>query len=147
MKAFADKIRDARTELGLSQPQLAEKCGLSVRVILDYEKGKKRPRPTTMMKLAKALQVSTKFLSDDECDNPMEDIEKDGYIEEARIRYGSNGAKEVDALLAANKALFAGGELSDDQKERFFQAITEAYFACREEAKKKYGRKKSDNQQ
>ena len=104
MKAFADKIRDARTELGLSQPQLAEKCGLSVRVILDYEKGKKRPRPTTMMKLAKALQVSTKFLSDDECDNPMEDIEKDGYIEEARIRYGSNGAKEVDALLAANKA-------------------------------------------
>ena len=102
---------------------------------------------TTMMKLAKALQVSTKFLSDDECDNPMEDIEKDGYIEEARIRYGSNGAKEVDALLAANKALFAGGELSDDQKERFFQAITEAYFACREEAKKKYGRKKSDNQQ
>ena len=91
--------------------------------------------------------VSTKFLSDDECDNPMEDIEKDGYIAEARIRYGSNGAKEVDALLAANKALFAGGELSDDQKERFFQAITEAYFACREEAKKKYGRKKSDNQQ
>ena len=147
MKAFADKIRDARTELGLSQPQLAEKCGLPVRVILDYEKRKKRPRPTTTMKLAKALQVSTKFLSDDECDNPMEDIEKDGYIEEARIRYGSNGAKEVDALLAANKALFAGGELSDDQKERFFQAITEAYFACREEAKKKYGRKKSDNQQ
>ena len=35
-----------------------------------------------MLKLAKALKVSVKFLSDDECENPVEDIEKDGYIED-----------------------------------------------------------------
>lgn len=147
MKAFAEKIKEARAELGLSQPQLASKCDLSVRVILDYEKGKKRPRATTIMKLAKALEVSSKFLSDDNCTDPMEDIEKDGYIELARKRYGNGGAREVDELLEANKALFAGGELSEDQKEAFFRAVTEAYFTCREEAKKRFGRKKTDDQQ
>lgn len=143
MKSFAEKVKEARMELGYSQPQLGELCGLSVRAILDYEKGKKTPRPTTMLKLAKALKVSVKFLSDDECEDPMADIEKDGYIEEARNRYGSQGARDIEELLEANRAAFAGGELSEDQKEKFFQAITEAYFACREEAKKRFG-KKSD---
>ena len=94
-----------------------------------------------MLRLAKALQVSVKFLSDDECMNAVADIEKDGYIEEARERYGSRGARDVDALLEENVALFAGGELSQDQKDAFFESLTKAYFACREEARKKYGRK------
>jgi len=143
MKSFAEKVKDARTELGLSQPQLGEACGLSVRAILDYEKGKKVARPGTMIKLAKALKVSVRFLTDDSCEDPMADIDKDGYIEEARAKYGAQGMRDMNELLVANQALFAGGELSDDQKEKFFQAITEAYFACREEAKKKFSNHKN----
>ena len=94
-----------------------------------------------MLKLAKALKVSVKFLSDDECENPVEDIEKDGYIEEARERYGAQGARDVEALLADNAALFAGGELSQEQKDAFFQAVMTAYVTCKEEAKAKFGRK------
>ena len=48
----------------------------------------------------------------------------------------------MEGLLAANTALFAGGELSQEQKDAFFEAVTKAYFACKGEAKKKYGRKK-----
>ena len=84
MKTFSEKVRDARLQLGLSQTQLGEAVGISLRAIVSYEKGEKKPRPGTMLKLAKALGVSVKFLSDDTCENPMEDIEKDGYIEEAR---------------------------------------------------------------
>ena len=105
MKPFSEKVRDARNELGLSQTQLGEAAGVSLRTILAYEKGEKTPRPATMLKLAKALKVSVKFLSDDECENPVEDIEKDGYIEEARERYGAQGARDVEALLADNAAL------------------------------------------
>ena len=82
MKTFSEKVRDARLQLGLSQTQLGEAVGISLRAIVSYEKGEKKPRPGTMLKLAKALGVSVKFLSDDTCENPMEDIEKDGYIEE-----------------------------------------------------------------
>ena len=96
-----------------------------------------------MLKLAKALGVSVKFLSDDTCKNPMEDIEKDSYIEEAREKYGAKGAHDVDKLLADNAALFAGGELSQEQKDAFFQAVMTAYVTCKEEAKAKFGRKDS----
>ena len=144
MAAFEEKVKVARVELGMTQQELADATGVSKRAIINYERGEKKPRPTTLLALAKALKVSTKFLSDPECDDPVADIEKDGYIEEARERYGSKGARDVDALLAENAALFAGGELSQEQKDVFFQAIMTAYVTSKEAAKVKFGHKKND---
>ena len=141
MKTFAEKVKDARAELNLSQLQLAEIADVSVRAIQTYEQGLKQPRQGVMLKLAKALNVSVKFLSDDTCEDPLEDIEKDGYIAEARERYGSKGANDIDSLLSANQALFAGGELSQDQKDKFFEAVMTAYVTCKEGAREKFGRK------
>lgn len=135
---FAEKVKQARINEGLSQTQLAEKVGVSLRAITAYERTGTKPRPSTLAKLAEVLKVSTTYLTDVACDNPIEGIEKDALIMEARAKYGSSGARDVNELLEANRALFAGGELSEDQKERYFQAITEAYFACRQEAKKKF---------
>ena len=144
MAAFEEKVKAARVELGMTQQELADATGVSKRAIINYERGEKKPRPTTLLALAKALKVSTKFLSDPECDDPVADIEKDGYIEEARERYGSKGARDVDALLAENAALFAGGKLSQEQKDVFFQAIMTAYVTSKEAAKVKFGHKKND---
>lgn len=144
MKTFSEKVKEARVSLGISQPQLGKKIGLSVRSVIAYEKGEKKPRPASMLKLAKALGVSVKFLSDDECENPMADIEKDDYIAEARERYGAAGAKNMDELLSANTALFAGGELSQEQKDAFFEAVMKAYITCKEEARRKFGKKDQD---
>lgn len=144
MKTFADKVKDARTELGWSQTQLGEAVGVSLRTILAYEKSEKHPRPSTFLKLAKALKVSVKFLSDDECEDPTADIEKDGYIEEARARYGAKGGRDVEAILADNAALFAGGELSQSQKDAFFDAVMKAYITSKEAAKVTFGHNKKD---
>lgn len=141
MKAFADKVKEARISLGISQIQLAQEVGVSSRSVQAYERGEKRPRQAMMANLARALKVSVRFLSDDECEDPVADIEKDNYIEEARERYGSRGAKDVEKLLADNAALFAGGELSQDQKDAFFQAVMTAYVTCKEAAKEKFGQK------
>ena len=141
MLSFAEKVYSARTELGLSQGQLGEKVGVSIRSILAYEKGEKTPRPTTMLKLAKALNVSVKFLTDENCENPLEDIEKDGYIEEARERYGAKGARDMQSLLADNVALLAGGKLSVEEMDLFYEAITKVYISCKEEASAKFTRK------
>ena len=144
MKTFSEKVKEARVSLGISQPQLGKKIGLSVRSVIAYEKGEKKPRPASMLKLAKALGVSVKFLSDDECEDPMADIEKDDYIAEARERNGAAGAKNMDELLSANTALFAGGELSQEQKDAFFEAVMKAYITCKEEARRKLGKKDQD---
>lgn len=141
MKTFAEKVKEARISLGLTQRQLSQEVGASLRSVQSYERGEKTPRTITMAKLAKALNVSVKYLTDDECDDPVADIEKDNFIEEAHRRYGAKGARDVEQLLADNAALFAGGELSQDQKDAFFQAVMTAYVTCKEEAKVKFGRK------
>lgn len=91
--------------------------------------------------MAHVLNVSVKYLSDDDCTNPLEDIEKDEYIEQARALYGAKGVRDMDELLRENAALFAGGELSQEQKDAFFNAVMTAYVTCKEEASKKFGRK------
>ncbi len=142
MATFAEKVKTARSELEMTQSELGEATGVSLRTILDYEKGKKVPRQSTLLKLAKALKVSSRFLSDESCDDPLADIEKDGYITEARDRYGARGVRDLDKLLAENAAVFAGGELSQDQKDQFFQAVMTAYVTSKEAAKETFSRKK-----
>ncbi len=141
MNSLSEKMKAARAELNISQAELAERTGMSKRIITAYEMGEKYPRETSLRKLAKALGVSVKFLKDNNCTNPQEEIEKDGYIEQAHTMYGAKGARDVDALLRDNAALFAGGELSQEQKDVFFEAVMKAYLTCKEKAREKYGHK------
>lgn len=76
----------------------------------------------------------------------IEDIEKDGYIEEARELYGARGGYDMNALLEQNRALFAGGELSQEQKDAYFSALMEAYVMAKEGAKAKFGRKSNSDE-
>ena len=143
MSKFPEKVKAARSELGLTQTELGNMAGVSLRSILDYEKGNKMPRQSTLLNLAKALQVSTRYLTDDSCDDPLEDIGQDGYITEARRRYGYKGAREMESLLKENLAFLAGGDVAQEQKDVFFDALMAAYVKSKEAAKEKFGRKDS----
>lgn len=139
---FSDKVKRSREVVGITQSELAAKTGVSQRTIASYESGGAIARRSTMEKLARALKVSVKYLTEENCTDPLDEIEKDGYVEQARELYGASGVRDMDALLRDNAALFAGGELSQDQKDAFFEAVMKAYLTCKEEAKEKYGRKK-----
>ena len=139
---FSDKIKRSCEVADLTQQELADLVGVSKRTIASYESTNAMARRTTLVKLARALKVSVRYLSDDECTDPLADIEKDGYVEEARQRYGASGARDVDALLRDNAALFAGGELSQEEKDAFFEAVMRAYVASKDIASVKFGRKK-----
>ena len=138
---FSDKIKRSREVVGLTQQELADRVGVSKRTIASYESGGASARRSTITYLARELKVSVRFLTDDDCADPLADIEKDGYVEEARKLYGSSGARDVDALLRDNAALFAGGELSEEEKDAFFQAVMRAYVASKDIASEKFGRK------
>jgi len=141
---FSDKIKRSREVAEMTQQQLADEVGVSKRTIASYESDGAKARRATIEKLAAALKVSVKYLSNDDCLDPLEDIDKDEYIEQARALYGAKGVRDMNELLADNAALFAGGELSQEQKDAFFEAVMTAYVTSKEEAKKKFGRKHKD---
>jgi transcriptional regulator with XRE-family HTH domain/tetratricopeptide (TPR) repeat protein len=56
--SFGEQLRRDRVAAGLTQEELAEASGLSVRAISDIERGRTcRPRPSTLRQIAKALSL------------------------------------------------------------------------------------------
>ncbi len=143
MKSFAEKLKEAREYMDISQAALAEKVGISQRSITSYENENIIPRGNTIRKLARALNVSVEYLMNENVTDPKAGQDKDAFIDTAREQYGHKGAKEAQELLEQNKALFAGGGLDQEAKDAFFEALMVAYVKCKEEAKKTYGRKKN----
>ena len=145
MKTFSEKVKEAREGLKLNQQQLGDLVGITKRSIAAYETTDTKPRGNTVRKLAAALNVSVDYLLNDEISDTQYGIEKEPYVEEARLRLGNKAAKEMDLLLEQNLALFAGGELDQEAKDAFFEAVMKAYLKCKDEARKTFGRKKTIN--
>ncbi|MDR1603480.1 MAG: helix-turn-helix domain-containing protein [Gracilibacteraceae bacterium] len=103
MSTFADKLRKTREAATMLQKDLANKAGLSQRIISKYERGEAFPRGATLYKLADALGVSVDYLLIDD-----QRIEKNPYIE-----------RQYDAseLLEGTTALFASGSLDEENLE------------------------------
>lgn len=55
---FAENMRRLRTERGLTQAQLAKRCGMEQPHISDIEGGKREPGWTTARRIAAALDVT-----------------------------------------------------------------------------------------
>ncbi len=145
MKTIAQKIKEQRNELGITQSALAQAVGISTRSVFGYEAGQKTPRPGTVIKLAKVLGVSAKYLTDDNLDEPADET-KEKYVNEAAVKYGEQGARDLQALLNDNIALFAGGELSQSEKDTFFEAVMRAYITCKDESKARFTRNSNNDQ-
>ena len=131
---FSDKIKFQREQNHLTQKELAELVGVSQRAIAAYESSGTIARISTMRKLAHALNVSYDYLKHDEITDPSYGIEKMDYIDEVNGQLGEKGAKDINEILEANRALFAGGELDEEAKDAFYQAVTKAYLSCKMEA-------------
>lgn len=141
MTRFGEKIKDQRDRLGINQEQLANMIGVSRRSVITYETGTATPRQNTLRKLAEALGVTQRYLTNDDVDDPQAGIDEEPFVQAAREAFGKKGAEEMAQLLMKNEALFAGGSLSEDQKDMFYEAITKAYFANKQHAREKFGRK------
>ena len=141
MKTLSEKILEARNKLKLSRKELGDLAGVSDRSVYAYEMMGVKPRKTVLRRLADILRVSPLYLDDDSIDDPQYGIEMKEYVAEAASRYGEKAAKEMELLLSLSTSLFAGGEVPQEDKDKFFDALASSYYACREEARRRYGRK------
>ena len=63
---FNELLRDLRSKAGLTQEQLADKAGIPLPSLRGHEQGQRVPSWASVVRLAKALGVSTDVFS--ECD-------------------------------------------------------------------------------
>ena len=95
MKSFGAKVKEQRGNLGLSQKQLAEKAGMGIRTITSYELGERKPYQAQLYKLAKALEVSTEYLQNDNIEDPSYGLDRMEYVEDMRKNSGTREALDL----------------------------------------------------
>ena len=132
------KLKNARIAINLSQIELAEKVGITERTIYSYEQNETYPKPRTLEKLAKELNVTVDYLKSTE--EPKKDINLalEEFLAKVKAEFGNRAVPEAMEVLTQAFALFAGGELGEDSKELFIQSIMEVYLISKQEAREKF---------
>ena len=111
---FGDKIKNLRVEKKLSQQALGELIGVSARTIQNYESGVSYPKAHEIYaKLANALGCNENYIK----------TEDEEFITNASAQHGTRGASQAQQILEQTAAMFAGGELSDEDKLAFMHEI------------------------
>jgi len=142
---FGEKLKLLRTEAKMSQAELAGILGVSERSIHNYETNVRYPKGQEVIrKIAQTFGVTIDYLLQEEPgtgnDSGDNKLSRE-FLEAAKAQYGLKGKEEAARLLEAASAMFAGGTLSEEDKDAFFQSITQAYFEAKKAARQKYGRK------
>jgi len=137
VKTFAEKLQEARKLMKLSRSELGFLAGVSDRSIYAYEMMGVRPRKPVIRKLAEVLQVSALYLEDDEVSDPLQGIERKEHREATASRFSDKAAKEFNLILDLTSTLFAGGDIPQEDKDKFFDALASSYYICKEEARKR----------
>ena len=124
--AFGGNLKDIRLRNDITQEGLANELGVKPRTIINYEAGTSYPSADILLKISKIFDISIDALM----------TEEDNFISMAYEKGGSRGAKEAEELVNGVAALFAGGSLSDEDKEAAMLVIQRAYWMAKEENKK-----------
>jgi transcriptional regulator with XRE-family HTH domain len=116
----------------MTQAQFADALGVTSRAIIYYETGQRIPKDMGFYK-----KVSEVFKV------PLESLlsEREEFVVSAYAEGGLREMRKAEALVAEASALFAGGVLSDEDKDAVFYALQEAYWFAKTENKKKYTRR------
>ena len=124
---FGEKVKTLRTTKKMSQAQLAQELGVALRTVSGWENQNRYPKKRELYQnLADILGCDISYLMSEE----------ESFITEASEQYGSRGAKQAQQILEQAAAMFAGGELSDEDKTAFMDEIQMLYLDSKRRAKK-----------
>ena len=130
---FGEKIHLERTKRGMNQKEFGQLIGVSTRIVSLYETNKSYPRTREdYTRIATALNLNVNYLL----------TESEEFVMDIGAEYGPRGAKGAERVLADVNALFAGGEMADEDLDVFMQAVQQAYWEVKKINKEKYTPKK-----
>ncbi|MBL4754726.1 MAG: helix-turn-helix domain-containing protein [Flavobacteriales bacterium] len=94
---FKDRLKQARTQKGLSQSKLAKEIGMHVTNISRYERGENKPTSQALTKLGDVLGVSADYLmngsTEDMANNSISD--KELLLQFKKVEHLSNDKKRI----------------------------------------------------
>lgn len=153
MKTFGEKLKEARKARGMLQTTFGELLGVTNRMIIEYEKGARRPHRKKIQEFADILEVPVEYLLEDKYDDVLsvfnqpepelneQPVQKTEPEQEKPEQYKeeveAQAMREMEFLKERSMALFAGGELPQESKDAFFHSLYNAYLKCREQAAEK----------
>jgi transcriptional regulator with XRE-family HTH domain len=124
---FGEKVRKLRQEKGLTQKELAQKAGLGLKTITNYESGSTYPRSRRVYEiLAGILGCKVEYLNGEGGD----------FIAQAQAEFGYRGKKGAQKLMEELTGLFAGGEMAEEDMDELMYAVQEAYVLAKRKNKK-----------
>ena len=109
MELLGEKLRRERRRADLTQVKLGQLVGVTARSISAYESGRSIPHKKVLRGLAKELNVTVEYLTNDAQDDPEAERAKEECLDDIREEYGEKGVVEMEELLRMNVAFFAGG--------------------------------------
>jgi len=126
---FGEKVKDLREQKKITQEELSKAAAISLRTVQYYEQGKSYPRNREIYtRLAAIFEVDINYLL----------TEDEEFLAEAVAKYGRRGRIQAEDILEQAHALFAGGELSEDDRLAFVHEIQQIYFDSKEKAREKF---------
>ena len=124
---FAEKLKQLRNGKAQSQEAVAEAVGVTRRTYISYECEGRYPRKREIyQRLAAFFGVEVNYLL----------TEDEEFISSVASQYGGRGRAQAEALVTELSGLFAGGELSDSDKDAVMIALQKAYFDCKADNRK-----------
>ena len=111
---FGNKLKALRLEHHMTQSILADKLGISLRTLQNYESGNIYPKQTQIYaRMAELFGVSTNYLLSEQ--SPAE---RTNFV-------------EAQQLVEQVGSLFAGGELSEEDKDKVLCTINDLYWQAK----------------
>ncbi|MGN0649442.1 MAG: helix-turn-helix domain-containing protein [Oscillospiraceae bacterium] len=118
-----EKIEIILNRKKLRKTDLAERVGITYRALANYMNGTRKPRSSILVKIAKELDVTPEFLSNDSVDMNL-------TIEEEFIKNTCRNERERSAAIQffdKSRGLFAGNSYSEDDMQLLISALGEIF--------------------
>lgn len=130
---FGEKFKTERLKKNLTQKEVADALGINRRMITRYENGLSFPRTKgAYKKIADFFGVDVNYLL----------TEDDEFVVRVSEKYGSHGMKQAQELIDGMSGLFAGGTLSEQDKDAVMKALQDIYWESKARNVEKYTPKK-----
>ena len=135
---FGEKFKAERLKMNLTQQDVADALGINRRMITRYENGLSFPRTKeAYRKIAEFFGVDVNYLL----------TEDEEFVVRASEQYGARGMKRAQELIDGMAGLFAGGTLSEQDKDAVMKALQDIYWDSKARNVEKYTPKKYKKQE